>query len=651
MNLHLDLETFSSENIKVCGNYKYIESPDFEILLLSYKINNRRTRCIDLASGEPIPDFLIRMIKSPKVKKFGWNVIFEFLGLQKHLRCALDFRQFYCTMTRAAYNGYPLALDSASKVLIPGMGKLDIGKPLIKYFCQPCKPTKANGFRFRNMPQDAPDKWADFKRYNIRDVDAETAIDDKLPADLPEMEELLFKMDQKINEAGIKVDDQFIENAIALDACNRKQLLNTAAKITGLQNPNSTAQLLAWLKEETGEDIENLKAETVTGLLKHYTKGVVHEVLTIRRELALSSVKKYKRMLLMINRDGYIRGLLQFYGANRTGRWAGRGVQVHNLATQGDIKLHDLELMRDIVQSAFSLDNAHMLYGNITNMLKLLIRTAFIPPAGKEFVVADFSAIEARVIAWLAGETWRLDIFKSHGKIYEASASRMFKVPLEAVTKESDLRKKGKVSELALGYQGSVGALIQMGALKMGLKEEDLLPMVKLWRKENRNIVNLWYEAQRAFTAAFSLPGKRIKFCKGLLSVVLRGNRLAFRLPSGRELFYPNASYSETTGISYRGMDQKTGKWVRLSLYGGKIIENAVQAIARDLLAGSLYKLHGYGYQIPLHVHDELVIQVDRARVKKCAGIVEKVMSTTPAWAPGLPLKCDIFTAVFYRKN
>jgi DNA polymerase len=651
MELHLDLETYCSENLKTAGIYKYVNSPDFEVLLLSYKLNNKPTRCIDLASGEKIPSRLIQWIKDPKVKKKGWNVIVEFLGLQKLLQCVLDFKSWFCTMAKSAYNGFPLALDSASKVLIPGMGKLDIGKALVKYFCVPCKPTKANGYRFRNMPNDAPEKWQDFKRYNIRDVDAETLIDHKLPCEMPLREESLFRMDQLINAMGVKIDKAFIHAAIKIDADNRKQLLKKAADITGLENPNSTSQLLAWLQNTSGQEIENLKAETVDGLLKHYKAGEIHDVLTIRKELALSSVKKYKRMLMMVNRDGYIKGLLQFYGANRTGRWAGRGVQIHNLATQGDLKLKALELMRDVVASDFSLEQVLMIYGNATQLLKILIRTAFVPPKGKQFVVADFSAIEARVIAWLANEKWRLDIFKTHGKIYEASASRMFKVAIELITKESELRKKGKVSELALGYQGSVGALIQMGALKMGLMEEELLPMVRLWRKENPNIVKLWYTAENAFKAALQMPGKRITFCRGLLSVVFRGKYLAFRLPSGRELFYPSATITNAGNITYMGMDQKTNKWVRLQLYGGKIVENAVQAIARDLLAESLFKLTRRGYEIPMHVHDELIVQVAFKHVQRCVADVQKVMNTTPVWAAGLPLKCDIFTAVFYRKN
>lgn len=651
MELHLDLETYSSENIKVSGNYKYVESPDFEILLLSYKINRRPTKCIELARGQQIPGKLIKAIKSRKVKKFGWNVLFEFLGLQKHLKCKLDFSSWFCTMTKAAYNGYPLALDSAGKVLVPQLGKLESGKALIKYFCQPCKPTKANGYRFRNFPNDAPDKWREFKLYNIRDVDTETAIDDRLPYDMPEAEQQLYRIDHIMNRLGIRVDRLFISRAIALDANNRRSLLQEAARLTGCENPNSPAQLLKWLRSTTGQEIENLKAETVTGLLKHYTKGIVNRVLTIRKELALSSVKKYKRMVSMLMQDGCIRGLLQFYGANRTGRWAGRGVQVHNLARQGDFKLPALELMRKIVLEGFDRKQALMIYDDVTYLLKVLVRTAFVPPPGKRFIVADYSAIEARIIAWLAGEKWRMDIFNTHGLIYEASASKMLKVPLESVVKGSILREKGKVSELALGYQGAVGALIQMGALKMGLREDELLPLVKLWRKENKNIVNFWYESEKAFKAAFQFPGKRIYFCRHILSVVYKNNRLCFKLPAGRELFYPNAQLSQTQGITYRGMDQKTGRWVRISLYGGKIVENAVQAIARDLLAGSLVKLVNMGFEIPLHVHDELVAQVPKHAVDNAIHVIKKVMNTTPAWAEGLPLKCDIFDSVFYRKN
>ena len=663
--LHMDFETRCKLDLTKVGLYRYVRSKTFKPILFSYRFSDELfTTTIDLLRGEKIPAHVIKAVKDPTVIKKAWNIAFEYEVWCVILNERVPFINWRDTMAKSAYNGYPLKLESASDALKLPFGKMKEGKALVKYFCQPVKtPKKKDNFRIWNEPEHAPDKWALFCKYNNVDVDAEVEIDNRLPYELPLSEVEMFELDQAINSYGIMVDVPMVRQAVSLVGEHFDTLKQQSKEITELENPNSVAQLQNWYEAYSNTKVDNFRADTVEKILKTTEDKKVKTVLFNRQELSLSSVKKYAVMLRM-QVDGIMRGLHQYYGANRTGRFAGRGVQVQNLPGQGDYKLKQLAIMRGAVHPSINRDNLCMMFSDVLAMLKTLIRTAFIPRPNTYFIIADWSAIEARILAWLSGCTWRMQVFATHGKIYEASAAKMFGIPIEAIGKDSKERKKGKVSELALGYQGWVGALLRMGALEMGLSEKELPAIAGTWRRENPEIADkergLWARCERAFKTAFEHPGKTIRFAEKRLAVRYNRGTLEFTLPSGRQLFYPNARCVDGK-ISYYGIDQTNKKWSRTSLYGGKITENAVQAIARDILCEGLKGVSVYGhslknipgfFNVVMHIHDELVIEVPgHVEEAYATGIVHNIMTKTPDWAPGLVLKCDIFTAAFYRKS
>lgn len=646
--LSIDIETYSSINLGKAGVYHYVEALDFEILLFAYKIDDEPVCVIDLANNEEIPEEVKAALVDPKVEKKAFNANFERVCISKHFGILLPAEQWTCTMVKASMLGLPLALEVVAKVLKLPEQKQAAGKALIRYFSVPCKPTKANGMRTRNLPAHAPEKWAEFKSYCVQDVVVEDTISQKIAFfQIPAQEKKLWALDQKINDTGVLMDHSFITNAISIDGNYRERLTEEAITLTGLSNPNSAAQLKNWIGAELGEDVEKLTKDAVPELLKGTDSDTVKRVLNIRQEMAKTSVKKYIAMTNSICNDLRVRGLVQFYGANRTGRWAGRLIQVQNLPR---IQLKDLDFARQLVVNADG-ELLEMVYGNVSDVLSQLIRTSFIAPEGHRLLVADFSAIEARVIAWLAGENWRLEVFRTHGKIYEASASQMFKVPIDKITKGSPLRQRGKVAELALGYQGGPNALIKMGALKEGLTEEELPKLVAMWRNANKAIVNLWdvvgnaaIEAVETGQAVFIKRNIRFHVEKGVLFITL---------PSGRKLAYlrPKLVPSKFGGVAltYEGMNQVTKQWGKQDTYGGKLVENIVQAIARDCLADSMIRIDDAGYKIGLHVHDEVL-----AEMPDGVGSIEEmldIMRQPVPWAPGLPLDADGFETMYYKKD
>jgi len=642
-NLSIDVETYSGADLSKCGVYKYSESPDFEIMLFSYSVDGSPVKTVDIASGERLPEEIKKALTDPAVMKWAFNAQFERVCLSRYLVQGLTPDSWRCTMVWAAYMGLPLSLEGAGVVLGLEKQKLKEGKDLIRYFSMPCKPTNTNGGRTRNLPSDAPDKWAQFKAYNARDVETEVAIQERLQKFPVPMEEWRnYALDQKINDRGICLDMELVCEAIRCDEQARAELTTAMRALTQVDNPNSVAQMKAWLAEN-GLETDTLGKAVVKELLKT-APDPLGQVLALRQALAKSSVKKYTTMTSAICKDGRARGLLQFYGANRTGRWAGRLIQVQNLPQN---HLPDLAAARSLVKlgNFAALD---MLYSSVPEVLSELIRTAFVPRAGLQFLVADFSAIEARVIAWLAGETWRNEVFASHGKIYEASASQMFHIPIEEITKGSPLRQKGKIAELALGYGGSVGALKAMGALEMGVGEEELQPLVKAWRAANPNIVQLWWDVdQSAMTAVrerTSADTNGIHFeCKsGMLFIIL---------PSGRQLSYVKPRIGENRFgnecVTYEGVGS-TKKWERIETYGPKLVENIVQAISRDLLCHAMRRLDGDGFSIVMSVHDEVVLEVANSVSLED---VCRLMAEIPPWAKGLLLRADGFMCPFYKKD
>ncbi|WP_220084970.1 DNA polymerase [Paranoxybacillus vitaminiphilus] len=652
--LNIDIETYSSVDIQKSGLYKYVQSPDFEILLFAYSVNGGETKVIDLAQGEQIPMDIITALGDPKVTKHAYNAAFEWYCLSKFFHTPLE--QWRCTMIHGLYCGYTAGLDATAKALgLPQeKQKMSIGSSLIKLFCTPTTPNKKNGGRTRTLPHHEPEKWDLFKEYCRQDVEVEKEIERRLSNfPVPHHEQKMWELDQFINVYGVKIDQQMVDGALYIDQLATTQLMEEAVSITGLDNPNSAQQVMKWLSGQ-GVNVDNLQKETVSKLIKE-TTGNVKRVLEIRQELAKTSVKKYQAMKEAVCEDGRVRGLLQFYGANRTGRWAGRLVQVQNLPRNYlETLSHARELVRQKKYEALKL-----IYGNVPDTLSQLIRTAFVPSEGNIFVICDFSAIEARVIAWLAGEQWRLDVFNTHGKIYEASASQMFGVPIELIKKgnpEYELRQKGKVAELALGYQGGSGALISMGALDMGLTEEELPDIVRRWRASNKRIVDLWYSLENA--ALSVMRTGQPAGVKGLIlareSDIINGlDFLTITLPSGRKLFYAKPFLAENEfgkeALYYYGLNQTSKKWERISTYGGKLVENVVQAISRDCLAESLKRLSLAGYQTVMHIHDEVVLEVpkEKADLDRIAAI----MGAPIEWAPGLPLKAEGFISEFYRKD
>lgn len=658
-HLSIDLETYSGVPIGKAGAYKYVRSPDFEILLFAYSLDGGKVECIDLAQGDPVPDEILQMLDDPTVLKHAYNAAFEWGCLSKYLGRQLPPEQWRCTMLHGLYAGYTAGLDATGRALgLPeDKRKLNAGKALIRYFCVPCSPTKANGGRTRNYPWHDPQKWELFQEYCRQDVVTEMEIEQRLSGiPVPDFVQKEWETDLIINARGVAVDMDMVEGALELGKTVRERLMAEATELSGLTNPNSVQQLSAWLEEETGTEVSDLRKSTVAEMLKgDRNSPQVQRMLEIRQELSKTSTKKYDAIETAVCDDGRVRGLLQFYGANRTGRWAGRLVQVQNLPRT---YTEPLELARDLVKHR-KLDALKVIYGSVPDTLSQLIRTVFVASPGHVLIDADFSAIEARVISWLAKEDWRLEVFRTHGKIYEASASQMFGVPLEKIKKgnpEYSLRQKGKVAELALGYQGGTGALIAMGARDMGLSEDELPEIVNRWRDANRNIRDLWYAMDNAAVRAVTRGG--IVNVNGLLLAhefdhTQNADYLTIRLPSGRMLYYQAPEIGENQwgrpSISYMGMDQTTKKWKRIETYGGKLVENCVQAIARDCLAQAIEHLEAAGLPVVFHIHDEVVIDCD-PNAATLEDVV-RIMAQPIPWAPGLPLGADGWTGEFFKKD
>lgn len=658
-HLSIDLETYSSVPIAKAGAYKYVQSPDFEILLFAYSVDDGPVEIVDLAQGEILPEWLYEAVKSPDYIKHAYNAAFEWYCLSKFYGFLLPVDQWRDTMLHGLYCGYTAGLDATGKALgLPAeKQKLSIGKALIRYFCVPCTPTQSNGGRTRNYPKHDPDKWNLFKTYCLGDVVTEMEIDRRLSNfPVPAAIEKQWQTDLLINARGVAVDMGMVRGALEIDALARENLTREAIEITGLENPNSVSQLAKWLEKATDTPVSDLRKDTVAAMLEsEAVTGTANRVLEIRQELGKTSTKKYDAIEAAVCGDGRVRGLLQFYGANRTGRWAGRLVQVQNLPRT---YIEQLNIAREAVRNKQG-DKLKFFFGSVPDTLSQLIRTSFIASSGNKLVDADFSAIEARVISWLAGEQWRLEVFRTHGKIYEASASQMFGVPIEKIKKgnpEYALRQKGKVAELALGYQGSSGALIAMGALKMGIPEEDLPDIVSRWRDANKRIVDLWYSLESAAVSVIQTGAPA-----GVRGLVLARefdlehdlDFLTITLPSQRKLYYAKpelgANQWGRPSILYRGVNQTTKQWTQLETYGGKLVENVVQAIARDCLAVAIEHLEEAGFPVVFHVHDEVVIDcpADKADLDK----VVQLMTLPIPWAQDLPLNADGWVGDFFRKD
>lgn len=662
IHLSIDLETYSDVNLKKAGLYRYVQSPAFEILLFAYSFDGAPTQVIDMAQGEKIPLEVIHALTDPQCLKHAYNAAFEWYCLSKYMGAQLPPSQWRDTMLHGLYAGYTAGLDATGRALgIPeDKQKLTTGKALIRYFCVPCKPTKANGGRTRNYPHHDPEKWALFKTYNGQDVVAEMEIERRLSVfPVPDFVQKQWETDLLINARGVAVDMDFCEGALELGETIRAQLTDEAVQLSGLQNPNSVKQLARWLSAETGDDITTLRKETIKELLGRDNADHVQRMLEIRQELGKTSTKKYDAIEATVCDDGRVRGLLQFYGANRTGRWAGRLVQVQNLPRT---YTEPLEFARELVKGR-KLDALRTVYGSPNDTLSQLIRTAFVAAPGNVLIDADFSAIEARVISWLADEEWRLEVFRTHGKIYEASASQMFGVPLERIKKgnpEYSLRQRGKVAELALGYQGGVPAMRQMdtGKLLADLSDEEIKDIVDKWRNTNPKIRNLWYSFNDAAIRVIQNGGSlRVRCCTFARECdCIRGTTcMTISLPSGRKLYYVEPAVGENRwggpSITYMGVNDKN-KWGRIETYGGKLVENVVQAIARDCLAQAIEHLEAAGLPVVFHIHDEVVI--DTAAFDTNDAMLDKVvkiMSTPIPWAEGLPLGADGWVGEFFKKD
>lgn len=643
--LSIDLETYSSADIGKTGVYRYSESSDFEILLFGYSIDGAPVQLVDLTCGERVPEEVRDALSDSSVTKWAFNASFERICLSRWLGLPsgtyLEPDQWRCSMIWSAYLGLPLSLAGVGAVLKLDKQKLDTGKDLIRYFCKPCRPTKKNGGRTRNLPRHDPGKWEQFKSYNLRDVETEMEIQKKLARfPVPEFVWDEYHLDQEINDRGIRVDMQMVENAIDVDGWSRFDLKTQLQDLTALENPNSVAQMKAWLTQH-GMEIESLGKKEVAAMLKDAPPDM-REALILRQQLAKSSVKKYQAMQNCVCADGRAHGMFMFYGANRTGRFAGRLVQLQNLPQN---HMDDLEQARALVRRA-DYDSLKLLYDSVPDVLSELIRTAFIPYEGGKFIVADFSAIEARVIAWMADEKWRLEVFRNGGDIYCASASQMFGVPVEKHGINGHLRQKGKIAELALGYGGSVGALKAMGALEMGIPEEELKPLVDAWRDANPNITELWWDVDRAVKEAVDL--RTTSETHGI-QFVYESGFLFICLPSGRRLAYVKPRIGENRfggeSVTYEGVGG-TKKWERLESYGPKFVENIVQALSRDILCYAMKTLRCCN--IVAHVHDEIIIEAD-PRVSLEA--VCEQMGRTPPWANGLILRADGYETPFYKKD
>lgn len=643
--LSIDLETFSSQPLQRTGVYRYVESPDFEILLFAYSVDGGPVQQIDLASGEKIQPAILAALEDETVTKWAFNANFERICLSRFLGYPtgdyLEPDSWKCSMVWTAYMGLPLSLEGAGAVLGLEKQKLTEGKDLIKYFCQPCAPTKSNGQRTRNLPEHAPDKWLAFKRYNIRDVETEMSIQARLSKyPVPDSVWEEYHLDQEINDRGVGLDMELVQQAIQMDGRSRSELTQAMKELTSLDNPNSVQQMKQWLADN-GVETDTLGKKAVAELLKTAPQQL-QKVLTLRQQLAKSSVKKYQAMETAVCADGRARGMFQFYGANRTGRWAGRIIQMQNLPQN---HLGDLSEARSLVRAG-DFDALKMLYEDVPDTLSQLIRTAFVPQENRKFIVADFSAIEARVIAWLSGEKWRQDVFAAGKDIYCASASQMFGVPVEKHGVNGHLRQKGKIAELALGYGGSVGALKAMGAIEMGIDEDELRTLVYAWRQANPKIVQFWWAVDRAVMDA--VIRKTTTKTHGI--VFSARNRMLFiTLPSGRSLAYvkPKIGTNKFGGdcITYEGVGG-TKKWERLDSYGPKFVENIIQATSRDILCYAMQTLRCCS--IVMHIHDEVVIEADR---RMSLQAVCDQMGRTPPWAKGLQLRADGYETDFYKKD
>ena len=645
--LSCDLETYSSEDLRKCGVYRYCEAPDFEILLFAYSVDGGEVQLADLASGEKLPREIIKAVTDDSVIKWAWHANFERVCLSRYLRDLglltgyLNPEGWRCDMVWAATLGLPFSLEGAGAVLGLDKQKLTEGKELIRYFCKPCSPTQANSGRTRNLPCHAPDKWEMFKRYNIRDVETEMGIQQRL-SKFPVLDFVWeeYHLDQEINDRGVKIDMELVRQAIAIDERSRNELISAMREFTQLENPNSVQQMKGWLANN-GLMTESLDKKAVAELMKNAPPELIR-VLTLRQQLAKSSVRKYQAMQNAVCADGRARGLFSFYGANRTGRFSSKIIQLQNLARNS---MSDLDQARALIKTG-DYDAVSMLYDDVPDTLSQLVRTAFVPPKGKLFYVADFSAIEARVIAWFAGEKWRSEVFRKGGDIYCASASQMFKVPVEKHGINGHLRQKGKIAELALGYGGGMGALKAMGALEMGLKEEELQPLVNAWRNANPNIVKFWWAVDNAVMEAVN---KRTTTETHGITFSFKSGMLFITLPSGRKLAYvkPRIGMNQFGGesITYEGIGA-TKKWERFESYGPKFVENIVQATARDILCFAMKTLRCCS--IVMHIHDEVVIEAD-PRISLDA-LCEQ-MGRTPPWAEGLILQAAGYTTEFYKKD
>lgn len=647
--LAIDIETYSDIDLKRSGVYPYAASDSFEILLFAYVVDEGEVKVVDLAKGEELPQEVVDGIKDEKVIKSAFNAAFERVCLSCYLGEYLSPKSWRCTAVQAASLSLPFSLEDVGHVLHLEKQKLGEGKELIKYFSMPCKSTKANGNRIRNLPQDDEEKWELFKEYCKRDVEVERLISKRLsryPLSLKEEE--AYELDQEINDRGVLVDMNLVNSAIAMDELFKGAALNKAKNLTCLENPNSPTQLKTWLKDR-GMEVDSLSKKSVEELMalkgeRSESDASIKEVLNLRLQLSKTSIKKYEAIERSACLDKRVRGLFQFYGANRTGRWAGRLVQVQNLPQN---HLKNLDLTRSLVKEG-NFHSLNLLYDNLPGVLSELIRTTFIPKENHTFLVADYSAIEARVIAWLAMETWRLEVFKTHGKIYEASASKMFKVPMDSITKDSPLRQKGKVAELALGYGGSVGALTAMGALEKGLTAEELPGIVEAWRRANPNITKLWWNIGKAAIRVITRGGQ---IQVGRINLFYQDGIMFITLPSGRKLSYVRAKVLEKEHgrkvITYEGLGTSK-KWTSLQTYGPKLVENIVQGIARDLLAEAMASLSKAGFKIVMHIHDEVVIETPKDG--DSLEDICKIMKTAPTWARGLILDVDGFQCDYYKK-
>lgn len=648
--LHLDIETYSSVDLKKAGVYVYSQSLDFEILLLAYAFDEDPVTVLDLASGDKIPEEVEAAFFDKNIIKTAHNANFERVCLAA-AGYTIPIKQWFCTSVKAAYCGLPLGLGMLSKALKLGEFAKDAsGTRLIKFFTMPCKPTKKNGGIYRNLAEENPEDWESFIEYCRQDVVAERKIAKVLkPYPIPREELENYWVDQKINDTGIRIDLDLVQKAVQIDETGAELLLQRMKELTNLENPNSPSQLKGWLSDAMKKEINSIAKGIIAELLLETDSEAVREVLQLRKRASKTSTKKYVAMLNSLGDDFRIRGILQFYGANRTGRWAGRIVQVQNLPKN---VLEALEVARKLVKLG-DYELLNLLYPSVTAVLSQLIRTAFVPKEGYVFAVADYSSIEARVISWLAGEEWRLEVFRTHGKIYEASAAMMFNVPLESIEKGSDLRAKGKVAELALGFQGAVGALKNMGGEKMGLSESEMLTIVKEWRRASPKIRDMWYTLDKLSKQAVKYKKRIVTPFQGV-ELEYDGKFLTIKLASGRKLFYYKPHFGKNSfgneSLKYWGVDQTTKHWTSVDTYGGKLTENIVQATARDILASAMFKL-SKNYNIVMHVHDEVIIEIPIKDSEKTLVDICEIMSEPLPWATDLPTGAEGYLTKFYKKD